>query len=49
LVSIDHLKKSIPNVLGQYQLQVNPPNIAKKIKTVDYWLLEFDVVKRYQF
>ncbi len=27
------------NVLGQYQPQVNPPNIAKKIKTADYWLL----------
>jgi hypothetical protein len=35
----------IPNVLDQYQLQINPSNIAKKIKTADFDLLEIDVVK----
>ena len=37
LINIDHLKKFIPNVLDQYQLQINPSNIFKKIKSADHW------------
>ncbi len=47
LVNIDHLKKFIPNVLDQYQLQVNPSSVAKKLKPLIIGLLEFDAVKRY--